>query len=71
MCKPDKASGQPVRRGQAAYLGEDALLVQQRQDSNILGRPRLNEVNTLLVVLKLNGGPVNALCLIGCLFQLK
>ena len=43
------------------HLGEHALLIQEGQDAHRLGGAGLNEVQALLVVLKLHSRPVHPL----------
>jgi hypothetical protein len=43
------------------YLGEHAFLIQQGQDAHRLGWASLNQVQALLVVLKLHSRPVHPL----------
>ena len=54
-----------------AHLGEHALLIQQGQNAHTLRRARFNQVNTLLIVLKLHQSPVHPLSSIHFLLQLE
>ena len=54
-----------------AYLGEHALLIQQGQNAHTLRRACFNQVNTLLIVLKLHQSPVHPLSSIHFLLQLE
>lgn len=54
-----------------SHLGEHALFVQQAEDADALGGPRLDEVHAQLVVLKVHVRPIDGLRRVHLLLQLE
>ena len=72
VCTPDYTAMKPVQgQLQSARLGVDALLVQEAEDADAPRRPRLDEVDALLVVLEVHVRPVDALRRVHLLLQLE